>query len=344
MPSVITVTATVQDPSGTALTGNCFLRFRLRNFSGFVPQIFGVSIVPEIQIDAVPVNGFVSQTLWPNNAITPGTTFYTCELWNQGRITSSGNYIFNGNTNLNTAVQLNAPPVPGGFSLVLENNGITNSSQSTLNLENTDGSVTITDVGGGTLNFTSNSVPVVGYMAGAGFTQPPLISVSGLHPGGGAPEAVIATRFEWLASLTFNTISLAKIGGTSNIHMIFGIYSGPSAASPGSLLWSSGDIAVPNSTGPMEVSVPSYTLSPGDYYLAMSTNVGSGGTQVIGINMDNVATSNQNLFNPSIIMCGSAANAATFSTTLTLPATLGALSQNGGGASAGWPMLMFYHK
>ena len=156
MPSPITVTATIQDPSSTALTGNAFLRFRLRNFAGFVPQIFGTSILPEIQIDALPTaGGSVSQTLWPNNAISPSTTFYTVELWNQGRITSSGNYIFNANTSLNSAAQLNAPPVPAGFLLVLENNGVLNSSQSTLNLANTDGTVTITDAGSGTLNFSA---------------------------------------------------------------------------------------------------------------------------------------------------------------------------------------------
>jgi hypothetical protein len=49
MSATITVTATVQDPSGTALAGNSFVRFRLRNFTGFVPQVSGTSILPEIQ-------------------------------------------------------------------------------------------------------------------------------------------------------------------------------------------------------------------------------------------------------------------------------------------------------
>jgi hypothetical protein len=155
VPSPITVTATVQDPSSTSLSGGCFVRFKLRNFTGFVPQVSGTSILPEIQVDAVPVNGAISQTLWKNSDITPSTTFYTVELWNLGRPTSSGNYIFNANTSLNSATQVNAPPVPSGFSLVLENNGALNSSQSTLNLVNTDGTVTITDLGSGNIQLNS---------------------------------------------------------------------------------------------------------------------------------------------------------------------------------------------
>lgn len=153
----VTVTATLNDPSGSALQGNAFIRFRLRNFAGFIPQVTGYSVPCETQIDAFPnSSGLISQAIVPNADISPSTTFYTVEYWNNGRITSSGNYIINGATNLNTAAQLNAPPVPPGFQLVLQNNGQDNSSQSTLNLENTDGTVTITDEGGGTINLSAS--------------------------------------------------------------------------------------------------------------------------------------------------------------------------------------------
>jgi len=158
MPSQVTVTAVLNDPSGGALQGNAFVRFKLRNFQGFVPRVSGTAIVCETQIDSLPDgSGNISQALWGNNNITPSTTFYTVEFWNQGRITSSGNYTFDADTNLNTAAQLNSPPVPPGFLLVLENNGTLNSSQSTLNLESSDGSVTITDEGAGTLNLQTAS-------------------------------------------------------------------------------------------------------------------------------------------------------------------------------------------
>ena len=168
--ATITVTATINDPSGTALQGNAFVRFRLRNFDGFVPRVSGTSILNETQVDASPdVSGNVSQTLWPNNQIAPATTFYTVEFWNQGRITSSGNYIFNGDTNLNTAAQLNTPPVPPGFKLVLQHDGADNSSQSTLNL--VSGAVTVTDLGGGSLQLNGGGPSFTsagqGYFLGA---------------------------------------------------------------------------------------------------------------------------------------------------------------------------------
>lgn len=149
------VTATLNDPSGTPLQGNSFLRFRLRNYQGFAVQVSTYAILAELQYDAVPnSSGQISQAVIPNNDITPATTFYTVEAWNQGRILWSANYLINGATNLNTAAQLNTPAVPPGFLLVLQNNGANNSSQSLLNLENTDGSITITDMGSGTLNIT----------------------------------------------------------------------------------------------------------------------------------------------------------------------------------------------
>lgn len=153
----VLVTATLNDPSGAALTGNAFVRFRLRGFTGFVPRISGTSVLCETQIDAPPTAGAISQAIVPNNSITPANTWYTIELWNGGRITSSGNYVINGATNLNTAAQVNAPSVPAGFLLVLENNGTLNSSQSVLNLESTDDSISIVDEGGGTLDLRVNS-------------------------------------------------------------------------------------------------------------------------------------------------------------------------------------------
>jgi hypothetical protein len=220
MPSTVTVTATVQDPSGTALAGNCFVRFRLRNFAGYVPQISGTSIMPEIQIDATPTTGLVSQALWPNNAITPSTTFYTVELWNQGRITSSGNYIFNSNTSLNSAAQVNTPPVPAGFSLVLENNGALNSSQSTLNLQNGT-NIVITDGGSGNLTIASTSS---GSPSGsnvwptsyAGFitTNPAAIVLAGhtwiqMFPGSLAYCMPASWKFT-ISSISGNTVKVAK--------------------------------------------------------------------------------------------------------------------------------------
>jgi hypothetical protein len=343
MASQITVTATLIDPSGTGLQGNAFVRFKLRNYQGFVPVVTGTAVICETQIDAFPNgSGAVSQALWGNNNITPSTTFYTVEFWDQGRITSSGNYIFNANTNLNTAAQLNAPPVPAGFQLVLENNGVLNSSQNTLNLESTDSSVVITDEGNGTLNLqASSSASPARYMVGPGLLTPPgHADVTGIYPSGDTALDVIATHFNLPCSLVFNTLSFAFIGGSAGINFTFGIYSGLSSATPGTLLWSSGIIAVPNTSSNMEVTVPLMTLSPGDYYLAMSTNAPLGGAQIYGVVMDSLSKGSANIVNHSQIMFGLASNAA--ATGPVLPSTLGTLSINAGSNSWGYPMVMFY--
>ena len=109
MATPITVTATLSDLSGTAVPG-AFIRFKLRNFQGSVPAVPGTSVIGETQIDALPDgSGLVSQTLWKNSDIVPSTTFWTVEVWAQRRVTSSGNYIFNTDTSLNTAAPLTPP-------------------------------------------------------------------------------------------------------------------------------------------------------------------------------------------------------------------------------------------
>lgn len=110
MATQVTITGMLQDIGGNDLinpTNNCWVRFILRGFQGFFPQIAGMIVLAEPNVDALPgAGGTISQLLWPNNAITPATTFYEVEFWSKGRVTSRGNYIFNTNTNLNTAVPI----------------------------------------------------------------------------------------------------------------------------------------------------------------------------------------------------------------------------------------------
>jgi len=153
-----TVTATLKTTGNANLQGNAFVRFKLRNFAGFVPRVNATGVLAETTIDAFPDgSGAISQSVYQNNEISPDTTFYTIEFWDQGRITSSGNYLINGATDLDTAAQLNAPPVPPGFKLVLQNNGADNSSQQLLNLTSDDASVTITDEGNGQIDLSASS-------------------------------------------------------------------------------------------------------------------------------------------------------------------------------------------
>lgn len=325
MPSPYTVTCTLNDPSGTALTDASFVRFRLRNFQGFVPQVQGTSVVCETQIDALPNgSGQVSQALWGNNQITPATTFYTVEYHSNGRITSSGNYLIDANTDLDTAPQVNAPPVPAGFELVLEHNSILNSSQSTLNLENTDGSITITDVGSGTLNLTTS--------AGAGATAAFMISAgifSSVEPYvfttgqiTDSPLRVYGAMFTTPHTLSFN--ELAFEGNSSLLQggdLAFAIYS-----ESGTLLWTSATAHIPNTAGQVFTQTFSNfpTLAPGTYYLAWTATAN---TSAQGMN---VTMSPTILNSAGLIIFGYCSTLATetggLGGTIVFPSSLGTLN------------------
>jgi hypothetical protein len=272
MAAPITVTATLNDASGTALQGNAFLRFRLRNFQGYVPQVAGTALVVEPKIDALPNgSGQISQTLWANNAITPSSTFYTVELWNQGGIISSGNYIFNANTDLDSASQINAPPVPASFQLVLMHNGALNSSQTTLNLVNTDGSITITDLGSGSIQL--NGAPTVsfktsgqGWFAGPGMTDASSIFMNSATAPitNYAANVVVAVQFVLQATWKISSCSfeLTSVGSPGD-SFAFGIYN-----AAGQLLQNCTFNA--NASGIQTISFTPLTLPPGIYYFAYS--------------------------------------------------------------------------
>lgn len=155
MAGSCTVTANLQTIIGPALQGNAFVRFRLRNFSGFVPRVNGTAIVAESQWDVFPnSSGAISTTLWGNDVLNPDITYYTCEFWNAGRIVSSGNYLITGATfDLDSQDQLTPPPVnPAPFAI--EVNGVMAQSQMLLNLINGT-NVTIVDQGDGTVAISS---------------------------------------------------------------------------------------------------------------------------------------------------------------------------------------------
>lgn len=95
------IAETQVDAYPNASISNVFIRFRLRGFTGSVPVSNGSIVTVTATMDA----GAISQPLIPNNAIFPSTTFYTIELWSNGRITSSRNAVINGNVDLSTLPQ-----------------------------------------------------------------------------------------------------------------------------------------------------------------------------------------------------------------------------------------------
>lgn len=172
MATTCTVTATLNTAAAADLQGNSFVRFRLRNFSGYVPRVNGTAIVAEPVIDALPnSSGGISTTLWGNDNIVPlntltspqyNGTFYTVEFWNAGRITSSGNYIITGSSfDLDTAAQMSTPAQTatggsGNTSPILQVNGTNNAVQTKLNLKDS-ATITWTDNGDGSVS--ANIVP-----------------------------------------------------------------------------------------------------------------------------------------------------------------------------------------
>ena len=275
-PTPITVTATVFDPGDNLVQGNAFVRFRLRNFDGLVPIVYATGVFVETQIDAFPnSDGLISQTLWANSVIN-GNTYYTVEFHNNGRITSSGNYNISGSTNLNTAATISPSPVPSGpNTIIFQNNGAMNSSQTTLNLENTDGSITITDTGSGTLNLqasgTGFTTSGIGGFYGAGI---PMMSglyqvptLSGVSPSTTANQ-VSVFQFQLLQPFTIRTVSVYVTVGDSNEHANFGIYS-----ITGAKLLDSGAMNTNSSAEAVSVTLGTPVALPaGSYYFAQSTD------------------------------------------------------------------------
>lgn len=340
--ATVTVTGTITDPSGTGLTSAAFVRFKLRNFDGFVPRVNGVALLDEIQVDAVPDgSGNISQALQPNNAISPATTFYTVELWSQGRVVSSGNYLINGAANLNTAAQLNTPAVPPGFKLVLQNTGANNSSQSLLNLESTDGSIVITDVGAGTLNLQSGGRLSPDFMFGPGnFT------LTGVNPVSEQTLASTSLRVNCAKFAVPYNCNFSKMDfvGASNIgpgsDIVVGVYDSTGAT----LIWTSGALHIPNGGAQnFTIALSSHLiLTPGNYYMAWTAH-DTGNATVWGWDATSFTltsgSTDENIVNQNVVHFGWGSNAATSGPTL--PSSLGTLTAVVLGGNAGLPAFFF---
>jgi hypothetical protein len=105
-----TVTGTLLNGTGPCAGGtggtSCFVRFRLRNFQGFVPRVVNIGVLAPTQFDVLPnSSGVFSTTLYTNDVIQPLNcgvgggqicTFYTVEYWYGGKELSSANYVFSG--------------------------------------------------------------------------------------------------------------------------------------------------------------------------------------------------------------------------------------------------------
>ena len=81
VPTPVTVSGTNQTVGTTGVQGNSFVRFKLRNFAGFVPKVFGTGIIVQTQIDVLPAaNGTFTTPIWSNDDIVPNTCGVTQNL------------------------------------------------------------------------------------------------------------------------------------------------------------------------------------------------------------------------------------------------------------------------
>lgn len=131
----LTVSGTIDSIVGTGLTGNSYIVIRLRNFAGNVPRVNGIGT--QVRVDSGPIRpdgtGLVTTTLWGNDQITPAGTFFTIEFWDQGKMTSTGNYgicktlvvspctAASATFNINTATPITTPPIPFQAIAIISN-------------------------------------------------------------------------------------------------------------------------------------------------------------------------------------------------------------------------------
>ncbi len=74
-----------------------FVRFRLRGIVG-PAQFSGVAVTMTATLDS----GSISQPIIPNTIISPAGSFYTVELWSNGRCVSSENLTISTGGDLST--------------------------------------------------------------------------------------------------------------------------------------------------------------------------------------------------------------------------------------------------
>ncbi len=110
-------------------------------------------------------NGNIAGTVlvWPNDQLDPANTYYIVNAYRRdGTLAWAApqfETVASSPSPFNVGVWIPTNPPSGGApvgSILLQNNGTNNESQSILNLESTDSSITITDEGSGNINLQSS--------------------------------------------------------------------------------------------------------------------------------------------------------------------------------------------
>lgn len=197
MPSKTQLTGgAFQDAEGNLLV-NGYLKFKLSQDSS-VSGVGNICSGIEITIQLDSVGNVASSTstptapnqyVWATDVFTTPNMFYRVTGYTAGgqpswgpnnqQVTSggTGGGTFNVGTWTPNQVLSWTPPPSG---VTLQHNGVSNSSQNLLNLESTNGSVSITDAGGGSLDLSAGGGTGFAIVATNfdGFTGSPVVSIA----------------------------------------------------------------------------------------------------------------------------------------------------------------------
>lgn len=119
-----TLTATLDTLTGVAAgsTANpAKLRICLCGFTSFLPRIAGTAMVAATgPTDFYSTGSAISETLWGNDQITPGSTFYSIEILDgEDNVVQCGAYILTGSGgDLSSLTPIVPAPAPAGGGLV----------------------------------------------------------------------------------------------------------------------------------------------------------------------------------------------------------------------------------
>jgi hypothetical protein len=338
-----------QDSEGNVLALG-YLKFRLSQDASVNASNIcsGVEVTIQLDSDGNVVGG---SEIWGNDALSPINTFYRVTgfthagqpAWGPNNQQVTGSSFDLGSWIPNLVISWNPPP----SGITLENNGTLNSSQTVLNLESSDSSVSISDAGGGTIDFTVGGVgpsQFPDFMFGIGnFSSQP--GGNGVTHGVAADDValrVYAQRFNSPTSFSFSELSFtagSNLGGGGSINVA--LYS-----DTGSLLAQTGAIAIGNFVNQdvdMALS-PAWAEPAGNYYIAWAIT-DNGNTTMWGWNLGTVlinsGTSSRNLLNRnSVVNFGYSPNPAT-SGVASMPSSLGSLVAAGSGNNTGTPAFLF---
>jgi hypothetical protein len=328
-----------QDSEGNVLV-NGYLKMLLSQ-DETVPSVGNIcsGIEITIQLDASgDVVTSPAQSVWGNDVLLPVNSYYKVTgysavgqpCWGPNIQQVIGGPTFDVGTWIPNQVISWVNPNSGAISLLT--NGTLNASQQRLNLESTDSSITITDLGGGNVNFESASsgAALADYMLGAGGFQLPVTNSSfnvGTHTD--LNSRVYFHRFNTAMALSFSKMSFtggSNLGGGGNVNVA--LYS-----DGGNLMFQTGSQNIPNSSSTdVDLTLsPVWAANPGTYILAWAlsdAHVELWGWDLSQIMNDSGSSNAWNVVNRNgVVNFGYAANLATGGGGVAaMPSTLGALT------------------